>query len=177
MRFFWVNEKKRLRGEDLLEAVKSGEFKVEGKEGEDWFLGGYNEEDKLTTNMPGSDQGLCVVVRLNPERFYIPESNEIIRRDEKIKIREQLAEYLVPVPAGKNLPFEIGETPKITIGQNLVAVINTGVGNDRRRHINSPLADSGSDWKIRTEILQPHQTPVDHFVPQPTYLDFFIYKK
>lgn len=165
MRFFWANERTRLRGQEILQAIRSGEFAVEGVEGEDWFLGGYDPNKKIATTDQDADQSLCVVVRLKPEKYYVPPAQEPLRKDNTKKIRDDLSSLLKPIPAGEELPFEISETPRIRVGENLVAVINTGA-EQGQKHINSPLIDSGSDWPIRTETLNGLQ-----------YLDFFLYKK
>lgn len=165
MRFFWANDRNRLRGNDLKDAIQNREFSVEGKEGEDWFLGGYNEEDKILTTGENFHKGLCVIISLKPKKFYIPFAAEPVRRNESMPIREQLNTFLVPVPEGNKQEFEIGETPRITLGNNILAVINTGADKGQR-HINSPLIDPTSDWKIRTEIVHGQ----DH-------IELFLYKK
>lgn len=166
MRFFWANDRKRLRGKDLVNKIKSGEFHVDGVEGEDWYLGGYNDEDKLTTKSEGVEDSLCVVVRLKPEKFYIPSSPEPIKKDDNLKTRDNLASLLKPVPEGLKVDFEIGETPKVKFGPNIVGVINTGVSDKGQRHINSPLIDPGFDRTIRTETLHRLE-----------YVEFFLYEK
>jgi hypothetical protein len=165
MRFFWANDRNRLRGADLLDTIKSGEFAVDGVEGEDWYLGGYESNEKFTTTGEGSDKGLCVVIRLKQEKFYIPSASEPIKKNSSMKIRDQLASLLVTVPENAELGFEIGETPKVKLSQNIVAVINTGA-EQGQRHINSPLIDAGSDWTIRTETVHGLK-----------YVEFFLYRK
>jgi hypothetical protein len=164
MRFYFVNDANRLRGEEIVNTIKSGEFFIDGKEGEDWYIGGYDPEDKFATTEERSKEGLCVVVRLTPEKFNIPYSSEPIKRDESMKIRDQLSALLVKMPDGQRSNFEIGETPRIKLGPNVVAVINTGA-EDGYKHIRSPFVDSGSDWSIRTET-----NGLD-------YVEFFLYKK
>lgn len=165
MRFFWINDHRRLRRLELLHAVKSGEFVVEGVEGEDWFLGGYNPDEKIMTTGDSSDKGLCVVTRLKPERYYIPYAPEPVRKSNDRSIRDNLSDFLKPIPPDMNLAFEISETPKVKVGPHIVAVINTGAGKGQK-HINSSLVDSGSDWPIRTETLHGLK-----------YIEFFLYKK
>lgn len=162
IRFFWVNDNRRLRGEKLLDAIKSGEFSVEGVEGEDWFLGGSDQEEKIMTNGEKADEGLCIVLQLEPQKFYVPYAEEPVRIKNS---RKDLSQFLRPIPEGMKLNFEVGETPKVKLGQNIVAVINTGAEKDKR-HIRSPLIDPGSEGHIRTETL--------HGVE---YIDFFLYRK
>jgi hypothetical protein len=166
MRFFWANDVNRLRGANLKDVINTNEFSVEGEEGIDWFLGGYDENEQILTTGENSDQGLCVVVKLTPNKFYTPFAAEPIARDERIPIREQLGKYLVPLPVGMERNFEVGETPKITVGKDILAVINTGIDHQGRRHISSPLIDPGSDWKIRTEIMEGQKE-----------IELFLYKK
>lgn len=162
MRFFWVNDRNRLRGEDLVNVIKSGEFTVGGVEGEDWFLGGSEPEDKIMTNEKNSKNGLCVVLKIEPQRFYIPPADEPVRIRNS---RKDLPQFLKPIPDGMNLNFEIRETPRIKLGPNIVAVINMGAEKGQR-HIYSPFIDPGSEGKIRLEILNDMK-----------YVDFFLYKK
>ncbi len=166
MRFFWANDRKRLRGIDLVNKIKSGEFVVEGTEGEDWYLGGNNENDKFTTKDERAKEALCVVVRLKPERFYIPSDTEPVRKDNKLGTRDNLATFLKPIPPGEKVDFEIGETPKMVFGQNVVGVINLGWSDQGEKHINSPLIDPGFNQSIRTETLNG-----------PSYVEFFLYEK
>ncbi|HEY4494301.1 MAG TPA: hypothetical protein VJB95_02625 [Candidatus Paceibacterota bacterium] len=165
MRFFWANDSKRLRRKDLVNKIKSGEFFVDGVEGKDWYLGGHNEEDKFTTEN-GTDEALCVVVRLKPERFYIPDAQQPIRKNKSMGTRENLAGLLKPVPEGEEIDFDIRETPWIRLGPNIIAVINTGWTDQHQKHINSPLVDPGFDWPIRTEGLHGLD-----------YVEFFLYEK
>lgn len=165
MRLFWANDRNRLRGADLLSAIRSGDFTVDGVEGEEWFLGGWGEDDKFATDGRDSDKGLCVVVRLKPQRFYIPYSPVPIKKDEKRKRIDQLADLLVPIPKDKKFVFEVGETPRVKLSDGIFAVINTGAERGQK-HINSPLVDSGSNWPIRTETINNLE-----------YLDFFLYRK
>lgn len=162
MRFFWVNDRNRLQGEDLVNVIKSGEFSVEGVEGEDWFLGGYEPEEKIAINEEKSKEGLCVVLKIQPQRFYIPSAEEPVRIKNS---RRDLPQFLRPIPDGLELNFEIRETPEIKLGPNIVAVINMGAEKGQR-HIYSPLIDPGSEGHIRLEILHGLE-----------YVDFFLYRK
>lgn len=165
MRFFWVNDHRRLRGLELLNAVKSGEFAVEGVEGEDWFLGGHNPDEKIMTTGNSSDKGLCVVTRLKPERYHIPYAPEPVRKSDDRSTRDDLSDFLKPILPGMSLDFEVGETPKIKVGPHIIAVINTGA-EQGQKHMNSSLVDFGSDWPIRTETLHGLK-----------YIEFFLYRK
>jgi hypothetical protein len=164
MRFFWKG--KRLEGNDLLGAIKSGKFSVEGTEGEDWFLKGREEDENYTTSGEGCDKGVCVAVRLKPEKFYIPSAPEPVKKNNSKSTRDDLVELLKPIPSDMKLDFEIGETPRIKVEQNMVAVLDILRMDDDGQHIYSPLVDSGSDWPIRTETLG-----------RPKYVYFYLYKK
>jgi hypothetical protein len=165
MRLFWVNDQNRLRGEDLAQAVKNKDIEVEGEEGKDWYIAGFNEGDKISTTGENGSEGLSIIVKVNPEKYYIPFAKVPVKRDESVPIREQLDSLLVKIPEGEKPELEIGETPRITLGKNTVAIINTGAENGQR-HINSPLIDPGSDWKIRTEMVHGQD-----------YIEVFLYKK
>lgn len=166
MRFFWVNDKQRLRGENLVNTITTGDFVVDGIEGEDWFLRGNEESDTLTTLEGKFNNALSVVVRLKPDRFYIPSATEPIRKDNSVGTRENLSELLQPIPSDTKLDFEIGETPKIKFGPNIIGIINTGVTDEHHKHISSPFVDPGFDRPIRTEILHGANE-----------VEFFLYKK
>lgn len=166
LRLFWIDDSKRLRRKDLVDKIKAGEFTIEGIEGEDWYLGGYDENDKYTTDENGEKNALCVVVRLKPERFYIPFDPKPIQKDNDQKTRDNLASLLKNISSEENIPFEIGETPRIKLGKNIIAVINIGVNEKGQKHISSPLVDANSDWPIRTETLYGME-----------YVEFFLYKK
>ena len=168
MRFFWVNDKKRLRGQELVKSIESGEFSVEGKLGEDWFLCGYKDDDRFVVGVENVDKGLGVALRLEDQKFYIPPDPEPVRID-NTRSRKDLSNFLQRVPKGTELDFEIGETPEIRLGPNIVAVINLGVDKKNQRHIYSPLIDSGTKGKIRTEILYGPETQ--------QYVEFFLYRR
>ena len=129
------------------------------------LIGVFNSQDKFTTEN-GTDEALCVVVRLKPERFYIPDAQQPIRKNKSMGTRENLAGLLKPVPEGEEIDFDIRETPWIRLGPNIIAVINTGWTDQHQKHINSPLVDPGFDWPIRTEGLHGLD-----------YVEFFLYEK
>lgn len=179
LRFFWRG--KPLHGQELLNTLKSGEFSVEGVEGEDWFLWNYEAEYKpkgqggilwdleenrrMTTKDKDAEKSLCIGVRLKPEKLYIPNADEPVKRDSSKKIRDNLDTYLRPIPDGMKLDFEIGETPHIKVGKNIIAAIGT-TAEKGQKHIYSPLIDSGSNWPIRTETVGGLDV-----------IDIYLYKK
>lgn len=150
MRFFWVNEKNRLRGEKLREIIGK-DLVIEGEEGKDWFLGDTEWEEREPAKrfpIPPGSREVCVIVPLSDKKLYIPHDPEPLRpRDNKNRLKD----ILQPIPEGVNLDFEIGETPHIKLGPDIVAVIPTGGYDGGAHHIRSPLIDPGSDWPIRTE--------------------------
>jgi hypothetical protein len=162
MRLFWVNDNKRLRGENLKEAINSGDFSVEGKEGEDWSYGYPDPKENLSA-IPDYNDALCIVLKLKPEKYYTPYDPEPVKIQNS---RRDLHKYLVPVPKDKHLDFEIGETPKLKLSNNILAVINQGSNHEGQKHISSPLIDPGSDWPIRTETTKGM-----------SHVDFFLYRK
>ena len=169
MRFFWTNFKDRLKGKELFDAITSGSFGIEGVEGEDWFC------VDVEGNKVGSENGdtaASVVVRLTPERFYIPNNTEPVQKNPAQGTRQNLAELLTPI-TDEDLSFQIGETPRMRLDQNTVGVIHLnvydegelGVAKHGQFHIHSPLIDPGFEGPIRTETLQGM-----------SYIEFFVYR-
>lgn len=169
MRFFWVDFSKHLRGEELAEALKS-KFVIDGEEGKDYFLAGRDWDENFETLKTKPTEGMCVIVRLQEQRFYIPYKPEPV----KIRNRKELPEVLEEIPKGPKINFEIGQTPKIKVGQDIVAVINTGAYEHGRMHILSPLIlggeVTGSEGHVRTEILNQNEEA-------PAYVEFNLYRK
>lgn len=173
VRLFWANEKNRLRGDELREVLSSGEVEVEGKEGEDWFLGdvGYDldEEDEkwMEKNMRNEEFAKnskdAMIVFPAKKIMYIPQNNEVLKIDSKADLENALE----PVPDNvKNLDLRVAETPIIHLSDNVCGVINTGSYNNGKRHIKSPLVDSGFEGPIRSELMQG----LDYF-------EMYIYKR
>lgn len=164
MRFFWANDRNRLRGEKLRKVVGT-ELKIEGEEGKDWYFGDAEpmEGEPKPTDDPNVEwkKDLCVILPLTDKRLYLPGSEEPLR----VKSKAELANFLQPVPEGIRLPFEIGETTQVHLGDNITAVINTGFYDEGGRHIRSPLIDSGYSGVIRTETVN-----------DMSYIELFVYK-
>jgi len=175
VRFSWVNEKDRLRGVELREAISSGEIKIEGDNGKDWFLGDIDydldEEDSasIELNMQNKEfaknsKDVMIVFPVNKnKRMYIPQSNKPL----KINSRADLENAIETVPSNlNNLDFEVGESPKIHLDNNICGAINTGMYNKGKRHLKSPFIDPNFEGSIRSELTQG----LDYF-------EVFIYKK
>lgn len=175
VRFFWVNEKDKLQGAELLKAISSGEMKIEGKEGEDWFLGDIDydldEEDNnlIKLNMQNEEfaknsKNVMIVFPTNEnKKMYIPQSGKPLRIDS----RADLENALETVPDNLNeLDFEVGETPKIHLGNDICGVINTGTYNKGKKHAMSPFIDPNFEGSIRSELMRG----LDYF-------EMFVYKK
>ena len=170
MRFFWTNFKDRLKGKELFDAITSGSFGIEGVEGKDWFC--VDAEGKKVGSENG-DTAASVVVRLTPDRFYIPNTAEPVRKNPAQGTRQNLEQLLVPIPEGETLSFQIGETPRMRLDQNTVGVIHLnvydegelGVAKHGQFHIHSPLIDPGFERPIRTETLQGM-----------SHIEFFVYR-
>jgi len=168
MRFFWVNDFKRLRHEELREALKS-ELKIEGEEGKDWSFGDIDLEPgeefwdvKVADGVdPKKLKDVCIKLPLR-EKFYIPESIEPL----SVKSKKDLPGILKEIPDGLEENFKIGETVKVKLGENIIAVINTGTYERDKRHIQSPLIDSGFEGNIRTETIRGLN-----------YIELFLYRK
>jgi hypothetical protein len=163
MRFFWVDDSKRLRGEDL-KSIIGNELVLEGEEGKDWSLGGLNldpDQEYLKHAYTGEMDTVCVKLPLTNTKLYIPAADEPLR----IKSKKELPEVLREIPSNLTLNFKIGETTRVALGPHIVGVINTGA-YDEGRHIRSPLIDPGFEGAIRTEITH-----------DLNYIELFIYKK
>lgn len=162
MRFFWVNDSNRLRQEELKEVIKS-ELIIEGEEGRDWSFGDVDLDDDYSLDEKYDAQMKDVCIRLPlKEKFYIPESTEPLI----VKSKKDLPSVLKEIPDGLKLNFKIGETTKVKLSENIIAVINTGAYDNSERHIRSPLIDSGFEGNIRTETVHGLN-----------YIELFIYKR
>jgi len=162
VRFFWVNDTNRLRQGELREALGS-ELIIEGEEGKDWSFGDVDLGEKNVIDKAYDDQlkDVCIKLPLK-ERFYIPPSTESLI----VKSKKDLPSVLKEIPDGLKLDFKIGETTKVKLSANIIAVINMGAYDDSGRHIRSPLIDSGFEGNIRTET-----------VSGLNYIELFLYKK
>lgn len=163
MRFFWVNDRKRLRNQELREVIGK-DLIIEGEEGKEWSLLGFEPEDEfgtLTQDHAEQMKELSIRLPITP-RFYIPNSDEPIN----IKSKKDLPNILQEIPDGKVERFTIGETAKVKLSENIAAVICTGTYGKSKRHIFSPLIDPRFEGKIRTETLYGLD-----------YIELFVYKK
>ena len=162
MRFFWVNDYNRLRGEKLHQALEL-ELNIDGVEGVDWsFENACWDDEELKRINPGQQQDVCIKVNLIDTKFYIPPSSEPV----KIKSRTELPSVLQEIPNGLELQFKIGETPKVQLSKNIIAVINLGAYDGGKKHIQSPLIDAGTKGTIRTEIIG-----------NLNWIELFLYRK
>lgn len=162
MRFFWVNDFNRLRQDELKEAINS-DLIIEGEEGKDWSFGDVDLDDDypLDNEYNAQMKDVCIKLPLK-EKFYIPESTEPLI----VKSKKDLPFVLKEIPDDLKLDFKIGETTKVKLSANIIAVINTGAYDNSERHIRSPLIDSGFEGNIRTETVNGLN-----------YVELFIYKK
>lgn len=164
MRFFWVDDNKRLRGEDLHNVINSKELVIEGEEGKDWTFGGVDFEDDIKGMNTFSESQLkdvCIKILLK-EKFYIPESKEILR----VNSKKDLPGILKEIPGNLKERFIIGETVKVKLAENIIGVLNTGVYDGGQRQSFSPLIDGGFENVIRTETIDGLR-----------YIEMFIYRK
>ncbi|MBP9762368.1 hypothetical protein KBD34_02005 [Patescibacteria group bacterium] len=133
MRFFWVNEDQRLRGEGLAGAVNSQQIMIKGVAGADWMI---------------NEGGTAITLPIR-QVFAIPTSEEVVR----ISGKKDLPGVQMPVSQVEETEFKIGETPPIRMGKETVGVINWGVQDLGGRHTRSPLIDPGFEGPIRTETV------------------------
>ena len=151
MRFFWTDFSKKLEG-DALRNIIGRELIIEGKQGIQWDYGNLDFEDDLAylaQDYTREKSAISIQLPLNSTKLYIPSFSSAVQ----ITSRTQLPTVLTEIPEGLKLPFVIGETTHVQLGQNIIGVINTGGYDGGGRHIRSPLIDGGFNGKIRTEIL------------------------
>lgn len=167
MRFFWVNFAKSLQQNNLREAIGL-EFIIEGEEGKDWsFVDADFDKDTPVGVRPvtGIDpkilKDVCIKLAVR-QKFHIPESKETLR----VQTKKDLSNVLKPIPEGLKTRFQIGETVKVTLSKDIIAVVMTGAYDKSKRHILSPLIDGGWDGPIRTETLE-----------NLDYIELFLYRK
>jgi hypothetical protein len=158
MRFFWVNEFKRLKREKLREIIGK-DLIIEGEEGTDWSFQDVYDDPTQNEGHP-EFKDVCIRLPLR-EKFYIPPSDEVIQ----VKSKADLPNVLQEIPEGEKPQFKISETANVKLGPNVTGVVHTG-GYDEGRHIYSPLIDAGFEGPIRTETLFGL-----------SYIELFVYKK
>ncbi len=165
MRFFWADDAKRLRGENLRNAVGT-DFIAEGTEGKDWAFGGADLDEDMEyikeTASPESLENLCIKLPLTDKKYYIPADDEPVN----IKSRRELPSVLKEIPEDVDVDFKIGETTKVKLSPDVMAVINTGGYDKGGHHIHSPLIDPGFEGYIRTEIQH-----------DLNYIELFLYRR
>ncbi len=155
-RFFWLDAGKHLTGDKLVEAV--GKIRIDGKEGDDWFLGQAGEEAAfLSDGNLKKETPITLGLKIQDKKLFVPPTAE----DEPIRVdsRKNLFKYLEPIPRGFAPDFVVGETASVFIPENLVGVINLGMQDAGGRHSSSPLIDPGFVGPIRLEIIRPGQHP------------------
>jgi hypothetical protein len=164
MRFYWVNDRRRLRHNELRHAIGNS-LTIDGTEGEDWsFLDDEPDDDCCPGAVAISDSGplkdLSVKLCLNA-RFHIPESDEPFC----VKRKSDLPMFFQELQPGRRPYFSIGETAPVRLGPDIIAVINIGAYDHGKKHIRSPLIDPLYSGKIRTET-----------VAGLDYIELFLYK-
>ena len=154
-RFFHESSDSVLKGKTLASIFAEGSLRIEGEEGADWELSHRN--------------GLFV--RINSQgRKWIPpdrDNKPIVIDDstlEGVDYRGKLDPLLRPIPRVEEKILWIGETPRITLSEDLEVILGKSAFHDYRDirgdttgiQINSRLIDGGkTDWAIRVEILSP----------------------
>lgn len=168
-RFFWTNEKERLTGKELRDAILS-DIKIEGEEGKDWFIAsaeyGAEDDDLIRPNMKNKEfvektRDIMIVFPMK-KKLHIPKDDQPL----KIASRKDLEDALKPVPEDEDCDFYLGETPRVELSENVCGVINTGSYGEGKKHLISPLIDPGFKGKIRTELIG-----------NLDYIELYIYRK
>ncbi|MFA6601279.1 MAG: hypothetical protein WCT02_00225 [Candidatus Paceibacterota bacterium] len=151
MRFFWVNDRRRLRFQLLRQTLGTG-LVIDGEEGAEWTYGDADLEDDLLPTIGGLDpalnKDLCIRLRLE-HKFHIPESKRVFC----VRSKADLPKFLKPINGAREPHFAVGETAKVQLGPDYAAVIELGFYRDGQKHIRSPLIDPGFAGPIRTETL------------------------
>lgn len=164
-RFFWLDASKHLTGDKLVQAV--GKIKIDGKEGDDWFLGQAGEEAAfLSDGNLKKETPITLGLKIQDKKLFLPPT----AKDEPIRVdsRKDLSKYLEPIPRGFAPDFVVSETAPIFIPENLVGVINLGMQDAGGRHSSSPLIDPGFVGPIRLEIIGPGR--------HPNFVELLIYE-
>ncbi len=168
-RFFWKNERNRLTGKELRDAVLN-DIKIEGEYGKDWFIAGadygFENDEFIKSNMENEEfrdkMKEIIIVFPMKRKFHIPKDNKTL----KIESRKDLEDALRLVPEDSDCGFCLGETPRVEFGENVCGIINTGAYDNGKRHLISPLIDPGFRGVIRTELLD-----------DLSYIELLIYRK
>lgn len=153
---------RRLSGSQLTSLVnpkdESGEhIIIDGEKGRDW------QYEYRTPNTRNDNDIVGVRVRINPDRFYLPKiSDEPIKiSDHRRDYRAEIDRLLQPIPITDERILWIGETPRMSLSQNIDAVLDRTVfpnmyhwyeTDPNDEHIESQLVDGGSNHPIRIEV-------------------------
>lgn len=166
LRFFWVDAKKHLIGDKLVEAVKK--IKIDGEREKDWFLGeAGNKGVELFGGAMKKETPITLALRIQDRKLWIPfpTSEQPVR----VNSKKDLPKYLEPVPTGLVPDFMICETVPISLPNDLVAVINLGIHDEGGMHSSSLLVDPGFEGPIRLEIIKPGG--------HPDFVELLMYEK
>ncbi len=169
VRFFWMDEKNRLRGKELRDAILS-DIKIEGEEGKDWFIAGADydsENDELSQRNVKNEkfrENMKDIMIIFPmkKKLYIPKDDKPLN----IGSRKDLEDALRSVPEDDDPDFYLGETPRVELSENVCGIINTGAYDGGKRHLISPLIDPGFKGKVRAELLGNLR-----------YIEIFVYRR
>lgn len=168
-RFFYESYNSSLSRKALVSIVEEGSLKIEGEEGVDWEWSHKN--------------GLFVRINSKGRKWIPPDSNNTpIRIDERtlkaVDYRKDLDPFFVPIPVVDEEILWIGETPRITLKDNLEIILGKSAfhdytdirGDTTGTQINSRLIDGGkTNWAVRVEILS--STRVDR-IPNFVHIRF-----
>ena len=157
-RFFWLDANKHLSGDRLVAAVR--EMKIDGEEGKDWFFGNVGEEGaQLSDGTVNKDTPITLGLRIKETRLQVVSSSLLELEPVRVDSKKDLPKYLTQVPDGSSPNFMICETVPVSMPDNLVGIINTGIYDEGGRHSGSPLIDPGFKGPVRLEIIRPGKHP------------------
>lgn len=159
-RFFHETIASSIIGKALKFMYEEEKLKIEGEEGKDW------EWSMKRNNTTGEMEPIGLFIKIDSQgRKYISPSDTPIILDDKVHdYRKSIDSISEPIRETSDSILWVGETPKITLGEDLEIILGKSAFHDFRemrsdgmgRQINSRLIDGGrTDWKIRVEILSP----------------------
>ncbi len=158
--FYWNPAKNRVRGKALGELLDRGDMQIHGEYGTDWL---FQYRHPYTRK---SDDIIGVFVRLDEEKLWIPEDMSTITISDNgpVDYRDEIANYLSPVPKTEEELFYLGRTKPVIslrVGTDAILSRNAWAGKahplitrpSTASQTNSPLIDGGTDWQVIVEIV------------------------
>lgn len=161
-----------MQGRELVSALRSGQIKINGKQGVAWDLEYPQQEDQPITG---------VRVAIDSQRTWIPKGRKPIQiSDTARNFRKEVDKYHKPIPKTAETILWVGQTPNIQLDPSIEGVLDhvafpnisrAALPHSFGTHIKSHLIDAGSNWPIRVEILSGTEQEI-----MPNFVTFYFYK-